>query len=62
MRAVLDARRRGDQRKAKLPLEALPDDLHVEQPEKPAPEAEAEGPGGLRLIAHGRIVQTQLLE
>ena len=41
---VLDARRGGDQRQVELPLQALPDDLHVEQAEEPAAEAEARAP------------------
>jgi hypothetical protein len=40
--AVLDARRGGDQRQAELALEALLHDLHVEQAEEAAAEAEPE--------------------
>ena len=39
---VLDARRRGDERQAELALEALLDDLHVQQAEEAAAESEAE--------------------
>ena len=42
---VLDARRGGDQREVELALEALLDDLHVQQAEEPAAEAEAERAG-----------------
>ena len=40
--AVLDARRGGDQGEAELALEALLDDLHVQQAEEAAAEPEAE--------------------
>jgi hypothetical protein len=43
-------------------LEALLHDLHVEEAEEPAPEAEAERGGGLRLVLQARIVQLELLE
>ena len=51
---VLDARGGGDERQVELPLQALADDLHVEQPEEAAAEAEAEGPRRLRLVGDAR--------
>ena len=59
---VLDARRGGDQRQVELPLEALPDDLHVQQTEEAAPEAEAQRPRGLGLVGDGGVVEAQLLQ
>ena len=47
---VDDRRRCGDDVDAELPLEPLPDDLQVEQPQEPASEAEAEGDGVLGLV------------
>ncbi len=46
---VLHARGGGDERQVELPLQALPHDLHMQQAEEAAAEAEAEGAGGLRL-------------
>ena len=45
-----------------LPLEPLPDDLHVEQAEEAAAEAEPERLGRLRLVEERRVVQLQPLE
>ena len=59
--AVGDGRRGGDQRQAELALEALAHDLHVQQAEKAAAEAEAERERALRLVAERRVVQPQLL-
>ena len=59
---VGDARHRDQQVEVELPLEALPHDLHVEQAEEAAPEAEAERLGGLGLIDEGRIVEAELIE
>src|SRR2546422_1079321 len=52
----------GDQGEPEVPLQPLLDDLHVEQPEKAAAEAETQRLGGLRLDREGRIAQTQLVE
>ena len=40
---VLDRRGGRDEREVELALEAFADDVHVQQPEEPATEAEAEG-------------------
>src|SRR6185503_287000 len=45
-----------------LALETFLDDFHVQQPEEPAAESEAERGGGLRLVEERRVVETQLLE
>ena len=47
---VRHRRRRGDEVEVELALEALPDDLHVEQAEEAAAEPEAERAGRLRLV------------
>ncbi len=60
--AVLDARRRGDQRQAELALEALLDDLHVQQAEEAAPESEPERTGRLGRVGDRRVVELELLE
>ena len=52
----------GDEVEAELAFEALLNDLHVEQAEKAAAEAEAESDGAFRLEEERRIVQAQLLE
>ena len=49
--AVLDARRRGDERQAELALEPLLDDLHVQQTEEAAAESEPERAGRLGRVA-----------
>ena len=59
---VLDGRRRGDEVEVELALEALLDDLHVEQAEEPAAEPEAERHGALRLVREARVVEVELLE
>ena len=48
---VLDRRRRGDEVEVELALEPLLDDLHVEQAEEAAAEAEPERDRALRLVA-----------
>ena len=48
---VLDRRRRGDELEVELALQALLDDLHVEQAEEAAAEAEAQGDRALGLVA-----------
>ncbi len=45
---------------AELALEALLDDLHVQQPEEATAEAEPEGAGRLRRVRDRRIVKLQL--
>ena len=59
---VLDARHGRQQLEVVLALEALANDVHVEQPEESAAEPEPEGVGGLRLPAQRRVVQRELLE
>ena len=59
---VLDRRRRGDQVEVELALEALLDDLHVEQAEEAAAEPEPERDRALRLVGEARVVEVQLLE
>src|SRR5262249_42710149 len=51
-----------DQLQIKLPLEPLLNDLHVQQTQKPAPEAESKRRRRLRLIKKRRIVKPQLVE
>ena len=60
--AVLDARRGGDQGEPELALEALLDDLHVQQPEEAAAESEPEGAGRLRGVADRGVVELELLQ
>ena len=56
-------RGRGDQQlEVELALEPLLDDLHVQEPQEAAAEAEAERGGGLGLVEEGRVVEPQLLE
>ena len=58
---VLDRRRRGDQLLAELALQPLLDDLHVEQAQEAAAEAEAEGDRALGLEAEAGVVEVELL-
>ena len=51
-----------EQVEVELALEPLLDDLHVQEPEEAAAEAEAERGRGLRLVEEGRVVEPQLLE
>ena len=60
--AVAHRRGGGDEGEPELPLQALLDDLQVEEAEEPAPEAEAEGHGGLRLEGERGVVEAQLLQ
>ena len=60
--AVLDRWGRGDQVEVELALEALADDLHVQQPEEPAAEPEPERARGLGLVGERAVVEAQLLE
>ena len=43
-------------------LEALPDDLHVQEAEEPASKAEAQRTRRLRLVGERRVVEAELLE
>ena len=60
--AVGDVRRGHEQVEVELALEPLADDLHVQQAEEAAAEAEAERLRGLRLVEERGVVQLQLLE
>ena len=51
-----------DQVEVELALEPLADDLHVQQAEEAAAEAEAERAGGLRLVGERGVVELQLVE
>ena len=62
MHLVRDRRRGGDEVEVELAHEPLADDLHVEQPEEAAPEAEAERAGRLGLVGVGAVVEAELLE
>ena len=62
MHAVLDAGRRGDEGQVELSLQAFLHDLHVEQTEEPAPEAETERTRRLGRVGDAGVVQLQLLE
>ena len=59
---VLAGGGRGDQLQVELALEALLHDLHVQQAEEAAAEAEAEGGRRLRLKGEAGVVEVQLLE
>src|SRR3954447_22087307 len=59
---VFDRRRRRDEVERELALEALLDDLHVQQPEESAPEPEPERHRALRRVGEAGVVQVQLLE
>ena len=59
---VLDVRRRGEQLQVVLALEPLAHDVHVQQAEEAAAEAEAERLARLRLPGERGVVQLQLLE
>ena len=56
---VDDARRRGDQIEIEFAVEALGDDLKMQQAEKAAAEAEAERGGGFHLEGEARVVEAQ---
>ena len=58
----LDRRHRREQLEVVLALQALAHDVHVQQPEEAAAEAEAERVGGLRLPRQRGVVERQLLE
>ena len=59
---VLDRRRRGDEVQGELALEALLDDLHVEQAQEAAAEAEPERDRALRLEGEARVVEVELVQ
>ena len=59
---VLDVGRRGQQLEVVLALEPLAHDVHVEQAEEAAAEAEAERLAGLGLPGQRGVVQRELLE
>ena len=59
---VLHARDRGDEVEVELALEPLAHDLHVQQAEEAAAEAEAERGGGLGEVVQGGVVELELLE
>ena len=60
--AVRDVRRGHEQVEVELALEPLAHDLHVQQAEEAAAEAEAERLRRLRLVEERRVVQLQPLE
>ena len=59
---VDDGRRRGDQVLVELALQTLLDDLHVQQAEKAAAEAEAERLRDFRLVMQRGVVELELLQ
>ena len=59
---VLHAGHRGQQLEVVLALQALAHDVHVQQAEEAAPEAEAQGVGGLGLPGEGGVVEGELLQ
>ena len=59
---VAHAGRGGDQVELVLALQALLDDLHVQQAEEAAAEAEAERGGAFRLEEEGRVVEAEFLK
>ena len=52
----------GNQIEIVFPLQTLLNDLHVQQPQKAAAEAEAQSNGAFRLVAHGGVVELQLFQ
>ena len=58
--AVNDAGYGGDQIQVELALQTLGNDLQVEKSEESAAEPEAQGPGCLRFVGQGRVVEGQL--
>ena len=62
LHAVGDVRRGDEQVEVELALEPLADDLHVQEPEEAAAEAEAERLRRLGLVEERGVVQLQLLE
>ena len=62
IRVVLDVGHGGDELEAVLALEALAHDVHVQEAEEAAAEAEAERDRALGLVGERRVVQLELLE
>ena len=62
LHAVGDVRRGDEEVEVELALEPLADDLHVQQAEEAAAEAEAERLRGLRLVEERGVVELQPLE
>ena len=60
--AVDDVGGRGDEVEVILPLQALHDDLHMQEAQEAAAEAEAQGHGILLGIGHGGIVELELFQ
>ena len=52
----------GNQIEIEFAAQPFGHDLHVEQAEEAAPEAEAQGHGSLRLVDEGRVVEFELVE
>ncbi len=59
---VDDGRRAADELQLVFALEALLDDVHVQQAEEAAAEAEAEGARDFRLVVERGVVELQLRE
>ena len=59
---VLDAGGGGDEVKVELPFQPLGDDLHVQEPQEPAAEAEAQGGAGLGFKSQRRVVELQFFQ
>ena len=59
---VADAGGGGNDVQVKLPLQTLGDDLHVEQAQEAAAEAEAQSRAGLQLKGQGSVVELQLFQ
>ncbi len=59
---VLHRRHGGDQVEAELPLQTFSYDLHVEQAEKAAAEAEAQRGGGLWFVLQTCVIELQLFQ
>ena len=62
MNAVFDAGCGGDERQVELSLESLFHDLHVQQTEEAAPEAEPQRSRTLGAVGDGGVVELQFLE
>ena len=60
--AIFHAGSGGDQIQIKFPLQTLDDDLQMEQTQKAAPEAKAQGRRGLGVKAEGGVVELQLFQ
>ncbi len=60
--AILHVRCGGDEGQVVLPLQPLPHDLHVQEPEEPAAEPEAERARRLGVVGERRVVEPKPLE